>query len=520
MELAIAAGIAYLGYSFSSRHARAPPPRPTPADKGPDHAPPSELLAADRTASAARWDRAADPRVSGIITPNTNPNAGPLPFFRSAKKQNTNDAVKQTRMELFTGMTETDVSQTGTWQHKAVAGPRFAPAESRARVTSDGKAGNAMADPDLDRYRLTPKMNNVLPVQQLRVGPGVGVGADVAATDGFHPMFRVLPSEDALGSYRKSQLPGGMVAGGALVDKRASDEHVTKNRDAATFYEQSDRPGQATGAAHLAARRLLPELPRDPSTQRAHEHYVGGGAARRGQAVADPGLGSRGADRTAGFPVINPAAAAGGTATGQYAKLTLDGSRYDSQQREATAGGPVNLRGPVPGGAAGFAADLPATQRDMTAAFATGAGGTRIEGGAARPRDAPLATLRDLASGAPVLAGAAAVPATQFDNADRYAVLDRSAKRGAQNGARVEVAGRMNVLDPGAVNVAVHRAGGVQDRVKSHGAGIGRAATDLGQATAAPNKVSPENPWAADLSLAARQLSSNELALPAFAGAK
>lgn len=524
MELAIAAGIAYLGYRVSGAQARAPPPS-TPAPRRAGQQPPSELLAADRAAAAARWDAAADPRVSGIITPHTNPGTGPLPFFRSAKSQNTNDAVKQTRLELFTGATETDASATGTWQHKAVSGPRFAPAETAARVTSDGRPGNAQLDlgAAAERFRLTPKMNNVLPVQQLRVGPGVGVGAQVAATDGFHPMFRVLPSEDSLGSYRKSQLPGGMVAGKAAVDAREGEALVAKNRAADRFYEQSARPDEPAGAAHLRAQRVLPRLPRDPNTRRAHEHYVGGGAARAGSALGTPGAESRGRDRTAQFPVVNAAAAAGTAgAAGHYTRLTLDAARYDSQQREAAPPGVVNARGAVPAGEAFGAADLPPTQRNLTGGFPLGGGGTRVGGGAARPLDAPGGTLRQtLHGGGAVLAGAAGVPATRQDNDQRQG-LEREAKRAGQLTGRLEVGGRMNVLDPGAVNVGARRAGGRDARVASHGAGLPRGAglADLGQpARRGGSMATPENPWVHDLGLAARQLESNDVALPSFAPA-
>lgn len=45
-----------------------------------------------------------------------------------------------------------------------------------------------------NRQYITNKMNNVQPLERQRVGPGLGVGADVAATGGFHQYFRALPT--------------------------------------------------------------------------------------------------------------------------------------------------------------------------------------------------------------------------------------------------------------------------------------------------------------------------------------
>lgn len=45
-----------------------------------------------------------------------------------------------------------------------------------------------------NRQYITNKMNNLQPIERVNVGPGLGVGADVAATGGFHQYFRVLPN--------------------------------------------------------------------------------------------------------------------------------------------------------------------------------------------------------------------------------------------------------------------------------------------------------------------------------------
>jgi hypothetical protein len=45
-----------------------------------------------------------------------------------------------------------------------------------------------------NRQYVTNKMNNLQPIERRRVGPGLGVGADVPAAGGFHEYFRVLPN--------------------------------------------------------------------------------------------------------------------------------------------------------------------------------------------------------------------------------------------------------------------------------------------------------------------------------------
>jgi hypothetical protein len=45
-----------------------------------------------------------------------------------------------------------------------------------------------------NRQYVTNKMNNLQPIERRRIGPGLGVGADVPAAGGFHQYFRVLPN--------------------------------------------------------------------------------------------------------------------------------------------------------------------------------------------------------------------------------------------------------------------------------------------------------------------------------------
>lgn len=58
-----------------------------------------------------------------------------------------------------------------------------------------------------DRQNITNKINNFPPVERRNVGPGLGVGPEVAATGGFQQFFRVLPNN--INEERLSTLPGG-----------------------------------------------------------------------------------------------------------------------------------------------------------------------------------------------------------------------------------------------------------------------------------------------------------------------
>ena len=61
------------------------------------------------------------------------------------------------------------------------------------------------------RMYVSGLMNNLSPTEKTLVGPGLGVGADVAATGGFQQLFRVNPNN--VGAYRLTTLPGRIAPG-------------------------------------------------------------------------------------------------------------------------------------------------------------------------------------------------------------------------------------------------------------------------------------------------------------------
>lgn len=255
MELLAATAVALFGYYSSMNKGGREIKRKTYAALNDateqNDAFPTDMVKGYRKDSEDRWNEARVPKVSGIITPDTRP-AEIMPFFTSAKTQNTNSAVKQRKMELFTGNLLEDTSKTGTWKHKVEADTMFGPI-AQGVVTSGGTVGNPQGDAELDKARMiqSKRQNNVLPTEQLRVGPGMAVGPDVAATGGFHQFYRQLPLN--VNEYKLTQLPGRANHGASAVEKPESAQMVTVNHNPGSLnWTLEDRPMMATQAAVLA----------------------------------------------------------------------------------------------------------------------------------------------------------------------------------------------------------------------------------------------------------------------------
>ena len=436
MELLIAGAIGYMGYRMS----RSGKPEDVDdaeidgylADAEDAYAPTPALLSADEAAKRQRWRAALDPRVSGIITPHTNPERqrGPMPFFgkKSHAAQNSNDAVKQRRLETFTGTDGLEDSVSGTWRHKREVTSMFDPKQSAGFVTSGGSIGSAAFDTTAQANRtfVPGKFNNVLPASQVRVGPGVGVGPDVISTDGFHPMYRQLPNPDELGSYRRNTLPGSVNHGASYVQKAEAPAGVAKNHQDKLEWDMVRRPLEAVGGV-ATGQRARSFIPRPLKNKPVYEDDYRGAVTRSGPALGGGAMDStRTRDRTRFFSQSNVKSASTGEAP--YAARTYDDSRMAKLDRDATfptgmESGTARAR-TAPGGSV-----MPETQRGLTAPVSHG--GMQIAGKASRYSDAMKTTLRELEGPVPVINPGALIGATKMDNAQR-AGLDRAAKRGDQ----------------------------------------------------------------------------------------
>ncbi len=486
------------------------------------------LLAGDGARMTARWEEALDPARTGVVAPNKAPinMQGNVPFFRSARSQNTSESVKQTRLELFTGSNDAALSQTGTYRHKREGAALFQPMESAAPVTFSGSAGNPATDLDrmmsVERSNLNAagaRYNNVTPVQQLRVGRGVNVGPGIAATGGFHSRFRVLPTQDELGAYKRTQLRGGVIPGKAPVDAREAQSRVALNHDGKIEWTQERRPTLPSGQRALTAAAAIDE--HVSTTRRAQselevEYY--GNRAREGPSTgAEDTDATRLKDRTARFPSLNVTSAASGPAVGHFAVAEYDLARTDKLMREQgtpytpNASGTVNAKGrTVPAGEV-----LQNTQRNLTDAFAAGNGASRVSRGEALAPDRPSRTLREMTTDTEtkVLGGSSLVDKPDMDNEDRYKVLDRTAKRGSQLVEAFGGPGRMNVFDTAGDGAkVVRKTQTLRDGLKGHEGRMPQYYDKGSGAETTPlNKLPSHNPRL-DLTVARDQLRSNPYA--------
>ena len=80
--------------------------------------------------------------------------------------------------------------------------------QSNGRYVNGAPAQNFNFD---SRMYVSGLMNNLSPTEKTLVGPGLGVGPDVAATGGFQQLFRVNPNN--VGAYRLTTLPGRIAPG-------------------------------------------------------------------------------------------------------------------------------------------------------------------------------------------------------------------------------------------------------------------------------------------------------------------
>ncbi len=397
MEVAILGAIGLLGYITSGKESRAAGPE-APAQPLPSHrhaypfGPGTEVqrvLEADREATKRRWEQAMQPQLTGVVTPNTKPDAGPLPFFRSAKTQHTNDGVKQRRMELFTGAVDLRTSQTGTYSRKQEVPGMFAPELSATRLTSGGRsAGTPFGIDQGARYKPSVLQNNVVPTEQQRVGPGLGVGVEVAARDGFHPMMRILPKN--VGEYRKHTLPGGLVVGSAHVTSRPSEPAFVQ-AGPPRFWEQRRLPTAPTKAAVNGATERPTQTIGACGGRMTGEEYYGGAGRSSAYVGAFQPTRDRFDNHTAENETNVTAARHG---TGAFAKASHDRTRIASQHREQEQ----QYDGMVTGARTHTAEQmylLPQTNRSIHVTDVAGNPASAVDTGEVRPQDRVDRTLRE-----------------------------------------------------------------------------------------------------------------------------
>ena len=322
MEFAIISGLAALGY-YLRRDDPPPPPIAPQADGDDEHmayddvSRPSEQLDLHNQRAIERFNKSFYPKQSGIIAP-----------FYKVRSTNANDSQRQQRMEQFTG-------NDATWRKKREAEAFFDPVKQN--IDSSGREGNRVSyNAEYLVDSLTEKNQNTLPFQQIQVGRGLGVGSDVPAADGFHPMLRVIPADGLL--HKSTELGGRINPGGALNEARTSDVVLRHNKPP-RVWDMSRRPLEPGRAAVTAPTVRGEHDCLHPVGCRIDGEYRPGGAAREG-AYVDGRETTRTDDRSTEGDLAN---IDGPKAPGGYHTYTPgDAYRITSQHRETSnAPGPV-----------------------------------------------------------------------------------------------------------------------------------------------------------------------------------
>ena len=317
MEVIIIGLIAGLGYAVSRQGIESRRKPESVAVDRPESYPISsvatskDMLKEQEKASEKRWLSSQDPR-GGIVNPQT------LPFFKSARTQNTNDGLKQRRMESHTGAAP-------TWHHKKETTPFFDPASQN--VLSSGSSGNAPTYETMRKVSAVSGIqNNVLPFQQVQVGRGIGLDPNAPAGDGFHSTYRVMPIDHA--SYKKNTTEGRTNHGAAMNSAREIDPKFY-SKGVPRFYTMDRRPLEK-GRAAVTAQAIRPAVETPGCHVDTEEYY--GIAGARGHHVGAGDQSRNRPDNHPGLPTTNVTGERHGI--GGYTHVDFDNTKIVNQQRE------------------------------------------------------------------------------------------------------------------------------------------------------------------------------------------
>lgn len=96
-----------------------------------------------------------------------------------------------------------------------------------------------------NRQDVSSKMNNLAPIERKNVGPGLGIGSNVASYGGYHQYFRVMPTNTNV--QRLTQLPGRSGGPARLVKNGSGPDEtgkLTQERPGRVFNHET-APGRA-----------------------------------------------------------------------------------------------------------------------------------------------------------------------------------------------------------------------------------------------------------------------------------
>ena len=318
MEVALIGALASLGWWMNKRQEPVAQRAPTSIEPNDAHVrgmpldeeilPNTDHLDLYNTKAIQSFKDAHFPERTGVIAP----------FYRDVRTQNTNDDVKQRKLNAFTG-------SDPTWANKRETEALFE--VKPQNIDSSGREGNTVnLDPAKFKDSLTDIQQNAIPFEQIRVGRGIGVDPKVAAADGFHPMLRVAPVNGL--AHKNSELSGRVNAGHVLNAARPTDPTLT-HRNPPRVWDMSRRPlveGRAN-ATGPSARGVHSSV--EPLQCHVNGDHRAGVAYRPGgyDTIAEM---TRTDDRTQGVDALNVR----GPTTGGYKNAHFDEHRLESQDRE------------------------------------------------------------------------------------------------------------------------------------------------------------------------------------------
>lgn len=203
-----------------------------------------------------------------------------LPYFRSEKSQNTNDSLKDRRLQTFTGNQNIDYKAK-----KEVE----APAPVRDLTSLYG----CTFSPNYDVYKnsLTGKQHNVSPVEPQYIGPGLH-----EENPGFHEYFRIMP--DNVNGYRKNTFTGDVIHGHHAVARTLDSFENTRDNNLTDteFARLGERSMDARFSSVTAARQNAPVVLKATQGEMNGSHNVGASFANAGNYLS--GTVTRDHDRT------------------------------------------------------------------------------------------------------------------------------------------------------------------------------------------------------------------------------
>ena len=166
-----------------------------------------------------------------------------VPFFGSKATQNTDPEAWSRKLEMFTGQTGNSTELRAKPKREIPSLYDLTPGQTYVYGTPVDNAYQR------DRHWTSQNKNKIAPTEQVRVGPGVGYGADATPRDGFHSSFRPLcKNVDELRVNPKQTYKGRVLPGKEQVQNRGLQGQTFKRRPDTFYINDPDRWFKTTGA--------------------------------------------------------------------------------------------------------------------------------------------------------------------------------------------------------------------------------------------------------------------------------